>query len=69
EFANELQHKGMKKLDAVIKSAKLRLRPIMMTTASTVLGQFPLVLVAGTGAEARNRIRNILLAGMIIGTI
>ncbi|KPZ56799.1 MULTISPECIES: efflux RND transporter permease subunit [Pseudoalteromonas] len=69
EFANELQHKGMKKLDAVIKSAKLRLRPIMMTTAATVLGHFPLVLVAGPGAEARNSIGIILVAGMIIGTI
>lgn len=69
EFANELQHQGVKKLDAIIQSAKLRLRPIMMTTAATVLGHFPLVLVAGPGAEARNSIGIILVAGMIIGTI
>lgn len=69
EFANELQHQGIKKLDAIIQSAKLRLRPIMMTTAATVLGHFPLVLVTGPGAEARNSIGIILVAGMIIGTI
>lgn len=41
----------------------------MMTTAATVLGHFPLVLVTGPGAEARNSIGIILVAGMIIGTI
>ncbi len=69
EFANELQHKGMIKLDAIKQSAKLRLRPVMMTTAATVLGHFPLVLVTGPGAEARNSIGIILVAGMVIGTV
>ena len=69
EFANELQQKGYRKLDAVVYSAKLRLRPILMTTAATVLGHFPLVLVTGPGAEARNSIGIILVAGMFIGTI
>ncbi len=52
-----------------MQSAKLRLRPILMTTAATVLGHFPLVLVTGPGAEARNSIGIILVAGMIIGTV
>lgn len=69
EFANELQQQGMTKLDAVTQSAKLRLRPILMTTAATVLGHFPLVLVTGPGAEARNSIGIILVAGMVIGTV
>nr|WP_086939781.1 efflux RND transporter permease subunit [Thaumasiovibrio occultus] len=69
EFANELQQEGYRKYDAVIESAKLRLRPILMTTAATVLGHFPLVLVTGAGAEARNSIGIILVAGMIIGTV
>ncbi|MCG7584338.1 efflux RND transporter permease subunit [Photobacterium sp. OFAV2-7] len=69
EFANELQYKGYQKLDAIVHSAKLRLRPILMTTAATVLGHFPLVLVVGPGAEARNSIGIILVAGMIIGTV
>ncbi|QRG82280.1 efflux RND transporter permease subunit [Vibrio diabolicus] len=69
EFANELQIEGYNKFEAVVQSAKLRLRPILMTTAATVLGHFPLVLVTGPGAEARNSIGIILVAGMIIGTV
>ena len=69
EFANELQIEGYNKLEAVVQSANLRLRPILMTTAATVLGHFPLVLVTGPGAEARNSIGIILVAGMIIGTV
>ena len=45
------------------------LRPILMTTGATVLGHFPLVLVTGAGAEARNSIGIILVAGMLIGTL
>ena len=69
EFANELQHQGQDKLSAIIDGAKVRLRPILMTTAATVLGHFPLVLVTGAGAEARNSIGIILVAGMVIGTL
>ena len=49
-------------------AAATRLRPILMTTGATVLGHFPLVLVTGPGAEARNSIGIILVAGMLIGT-
>lgn len=69
EFANELQQEGKSKLDAIIEAAKVRLRPILMTTAATVLGHFPLVLVTGAGAESRNSIGIILVAGMVIGTV
>ncbi|WP_067521729.1 efflux RND transporter permease subunit [Endozoicomonas ascidiicola] len=68
EFANELQHNGQSKLTAIIEGAKVRLRPILMTTAATVLGHFPLILVSGAGAEARNSIGIILVAGMLMGT-
>jgi multidrug efflux pump len=68
EFANHLQAEGMTKLGAVVESAKTRLRPILMTSAATVLGHFPLVMVVGPGAEARNSIGIILVAGMAIGT-
>ena len=47
----------------------MRLRPVLMTTGATVVGHFPLVLVTGAGAEARNSIGIILVAGMIIGTL
>jgi multidrug efflux pump len=68
EFANHLQERGMDKLSAVIEAAGTRLRPILMTTAATVIGHFPLVLATGPGAGARNSIGIMLVSGMIIGT-
>jgi multidrug efflux pump len=69
EFANHLQETGKQKLDAIIEAATTRLRPILMTTAATVIGHFPLVLATGPGAGARNSIGIMLVSGMIIGTI
>ncbi|MBZ5680465.1 MAG: efflux RND transporter permease subunit [Acidobacteriia bacterium] len=68
EFANELQEKGVDKLAAIVEAAGTRLRPILMTTAATVIGHFPLVLAKGPGAGARNSIGIMLVSGMIIGT-
>ncbi|HEY8079395.1 MAG TPA: efflux RND transporter permease subunit, partial [Labilithrix sp.] len=56
EFANQQQEKGLAKLEAVRVAAATRLRPILMTTAATVAGHFPLTLVTGPGAVARNSI-------------
>ncbi len=69
EFANHLQDTGKDKLAAVIGAASTRLRPILMTTAATVIGHFPLVLAKGPGAGARNSIGIMLVSGMIIGTL
>src|SRR5438874_1867695 len=69
QFANEMQRKGMDKLSAVSQAARIRLRPIMMTSAATVAGHFPLTLVSGAGAAARNSIGLVLVGGMSIGTI
>ncbi|MEZ5525502.1 MAG: efflux RND transporter permease subunit [Pseudomonadales bacterium] len=69
EFANSLQRQGLAKIDAITQAAQTRLRPVLMTTAATILGHFPLVLVTGAGAEARNSIGIILVAGMFIGTL
>ncbi len=69
EFANHLQETGKTKLAAVIEAATTRLRPILMTTAATVVGHFPLVLAKGPGAGARNSIGIMLVSGMIIGTL
>jgi multidrug efflux pump len=68
EFANNLQEQGKKKLDAVIEAATTRLRPILMTTAATVMGHFPLIFATGPGAGARNSIGMMLVTGMIIGS-
>src|SRR5437868_5272507 len=69
EFANHLQEQGLDKMSAVVEAAGTRLRPILMTTAATVIGHFPLVLATGPGAGARNSIGIMLVSGMIIGTM
>jgi multidrug efflux pump len=68
QFANHLQETGKDKLDAVLEAAGTRLRPILMTTAATVMGHLPLVFAHGPGAGARNSIGIMLVSGMIIGT-
>jgi multidrug efflux pump len=69
QFANQLQLQGLAKLDAVAQAARIRLRPVMMTSVATVAGHFPLTLVTGAGAAARNSIGLVLVGGMTIGTI
>jgi multidrug efflux pump len=69
EFANTLQERGIAKAAALREAALTRLRPVLMTSAATVFGHFPLVLVTGPGAEARNSIGTILVAGMLVGTV
>jgi multidrug efflux pump len=68
EFANKLQESGLSKIEAVKSAAVTRLRPILMTSVATVCGHFPLTLVTGPGAEARNSIGLVLVTGMAIGT-
>ena len=68
QFANHLQETGKDKLAAIIEASGTRLRPILMTTAATVVGHFPLVLASGPGAGARNSIGIMLVTGMVIGT-
>jgi multidrug efflux pump len=63
------QLEGMSKIEAVRSAATTRLRPILMTTVATVMGHFPLTLVSGPGAVARNSIGVVLVGGMSIGTL
>jgi len=69
QFANAQQQLGATKLEAVRAAALTRLRPILMVTAATVAGHFPLTLVSGPGAAARNSIGIVLVGGMSIGTL
>ena len=69
EFANHLQESGSDKLAAITEASATRLRPILMTTAATVVGHFPLVIASGPGAGARNSIGIMLVSGMIVGTL
>ncbi len=68
QFANHLQETGVDKLRAVIDASGTRLRPILMTTAATVVGHMPLIFATGPGAGARNSIGIMLVSGMIVGT-
>jgi multidrug efflux pump len=69
EFSNKLQLSGLSKLDAVRQAAMTRLRPVLMTSAATIAGHFPLTLVSGAGAAARNSIGLVLVGGMFVGTL
>ncbi|PKO39230.1 MAG: multidrug transporter AcrB [Betaproteobacteria bacterium HGW-Betaproteobacteria-6] len=68
EFANQLQEKGMALKEAVIESAFLRLRPILMTTGAMVLGAVPLAFSTGAGAESRQQIGWVIVGGLLLGT-
>ncbi len=69
QFANTLQERGAEKMAALREASLTRLRPVLMTSAATVLGHFPLVLVTGPGSEARNSIGTVLVTGMTVGTV
>jgi multidrug efflux pump len=69
EFANKLQEEGRSKLEAVHEASLTRLRPVLMTSVATIAGHFPLTLVDGPGAAARNSIGLVLVGGMAIGSV
>jgi multidrug efflux pump len=70
EFANELKEKrGLSNRAAIQEAAKVRLRPILMTTAAMVLGVAPLLYADGAGAAARFSMGLVIASGMSIGTI
>ncbi|TVS13381.1 MAG: multidrug efflux protein [Wenzhouxiangella sp.] len=68
EFANQLQDEGKSKREAIEEAASIRLRPILMTTAATVLAMIPLLLASGPGAGSRFAIGLVIASGMTIGT-
>jgi multidrug efflux pump len=69
EFANQLREQGLETLEAVVKAASQRLRPILMTTGAMVLGAVPLALSTGAGAESRIQIGWVIVGGMSLGTL
>lgn len=69
-FANDLQrHENLERRDAIERAARVRLRPILMTTAAMVVGLVPLILATGAGASSRFSIGLVIVAGMSIGTL
>ena len=69
EFADQLRDRGMKVREAIEEAALIRLRPIMMTLISTILGGLPLILSSGAGAEARNSIGWVVFGGLGLATL
>ena len=69
EFADQLRDKGLSVYDAIVEAGKVRLRPIMMTLVSTILGGLPLILSTGAGAEARNAIGWVVFGGLGIAVV
>ncbi len=70
EFANELQrNENLDRRSAIERAARVRLRPILMTTAAMVVGLFPLLIATGAGAASRFAIGLVIVSGMLIGTL
>ena len=69
EFANQLQDAGKAKAEAIIEASTLRLRPILMTAFSMILGTLPLALASGAGAESRHQIGWVVVGGLLLGTV
>ena len=69
EFTNQLREHGLATVDAIVKAAGQRLRPILMTTGAMVLGALPLALATGAGAESRQQIGWVIVGGMSLGTL
>jgi HAE1 family hydrophobic/amphiphilic exporter-1 len=69
EFAEQLQHRGMELFEASVEAARLRLRPILMTSFAFILGVLPLVFATGAGAAGRHSVGTTVFGGMIISTL
>ncbi|MFC6489374.1 efflux RND transporter permease subunit [Nitratireductor sp. GCM10026969] len=70
EFANQQrEHHGMRRRDAIVASARVRLRPILMTTGAMSLGVVPLITASGAGAAARYSMGLVIFTGILVGTL
>jgi HAE1 family hydrophobic/amphiphilic exporter-1 len=69
DYINQLRKKGLTKLDAIRQAGQARLRPILMTSATTVLGLLPMALGWGDGSEIRTPMAVTVIAGLISATL
>ncbi|KTD08557.1 efflux RND transporter permease subunit [Legionella jamestowniensis] len=69
EFANQQINAGKERIAAVLESARIRLRPILMTTLAMILGAFPLAIATGAGSESRQQLGLVIIGGMLVGTL
>jgi len=68
EFAEQLRHRGLSVLDAAVEAARIRLRPILMTSLAFILGVMPLVFATGAGQEGRHSVGTAVAGGMFFAT-
>jgi hydrophobic/amphiphilic exporter-1 (mainly G- bacteria), HAE1 family len=68
EFAEQLRARGLSIADAAVEAARIRLRPILMTSLAFILGVMPLVLASGAGREARHSVGTAVAGGMLAST-
>lgn len=68
EFANQQRKQGKDKQNAIIDSAVIRLKPILMTSSAMILGALPLILASGAGSESRQQLGLVIIGGLLIGT-
>ena len=69
EFANQLRTQGLQLKEAIIESCRVRLRPILMTSASTIIGVVPLIFATGPGAASRATVGIVIFMGMLFATL
>jgi len=68
EFAEQLREKGLSVIDAAVEAARIRLRPILMTSLAFILGVLPLVFATGAGEAARHSVGTAVAGGMFVST-
>ncbi|HEX4457398.1 MAG TPA: efflux RND transporter permease subunit, partial [Polyangia bacterium] len=69
EFAEQLRHGGMPIAQAAVEAARIRLRPILMTSLAFILGVVPLVIASGAGANSRHSLGTAVFGGMFVSTL
>jgi hydrophobic/amphiphilic exporter-1 (mainly G- bacteria), HAE1 family len=69
EFAEQLRHRGMPLIEAAVEAARIRLRPILMTSLAFILGVVPLVVATGAGEKGRHSVGTTVFGGMIMSTV
>jgi len=69
EFAEQLRHQGTPLIESAVEAARIRLRPILMTSLAFILGVVPLVVASGAGEKGRHSVGTTVFGGMIMSTI
>ena len=68
DYVNVLRREGMSKNEALVAAGKVRLRPILMTSATTILGLLPMAIGIGEGSEVRSPMAVVVIGGLLVGT-